>query len=831
MNHEIEWEHLTILEEIGYGSSASVYRALLDGEAYAVKRVCIPSTPEEEKDLIRALGSEDAAKAYCMERAQACQHEARMLRLLPENPHIASILATRITQNEIGCEVDFLMESLEPFTEYMTLHVLHEENVIQLAIDLCQGLIALENARIIHRDLKPENILVDTRQDKPVFKLCDFGEAKILDHTLLSASVAGTFGYMAPEVYHGKKYDNRADIYALGMILYRLMNHGREPFVPVSQRIVSPTQKEDAFIRRMKGEALPSPEQASAGLSDIILRACAYYPEKRYKSAGELQDELASLIAHPKRRGKHGRSYGKRTGRFYAAVGVISLLLVLLSFVSLHWYREYYVNLCDPAIVAHLKEYGITSTARLNGNGVLYIESMDDLYCAREDGLYPWSMAKDRVRKIVFGEHVDGTPTLLTPSTVMYAPLGTTDNMVYRSVTDSAVYISPGAFQNFPHLREIEILSHTFKFSPAIPIAYCPNLTTITVPEDADILLENAYSISETPWYQEKGWRILGTTLVRYNGEDTALDRFPASIFRIAPNAFAENTALVSLSLPEGIVDIGSGAFSGCTSLFSLTLPDSLRTIGSGAFMDCSALQSLMLPRQIEEIGENAFRGCSQLTSLTCLSPSYLVENGVLYDASQVDLLWCSPAVSGTLVVPESTERIHINAFQDAWQLAGLTITSEDTAFSSSLFGACPLLTQLTLSAYDTSHTLSDGMLCTTSKSIPQLMFVLRDTKGRIEVPDGTVTLSGYAFASCRDVTEIILPPSLSYIMDYAFSGCTGLTSLALPGNLHFISNHVFSGCTQLCDVYFEGSRETWEQLTDRFDIGLSDDVTLHFGS
>ena len=110
-------------------------------------------------------------------------------------------------------------------------------------------------------------------------------------------------------------------------------------------------------------------------------------------------------------------------------------------------------------------------------------------------------------------------------------------------------------------------------------------------------------------------------------------------------------------------------------------------------------------------------------------------------------------------------------------------------------------------------------------------MFVLRDTKGRIEVPDGTVTLSGYAFASCRDVTEIILPPSLSYIMDYAFSGCTGLTSLVLPGNLHFISNHVFSGCTQLCDVYFEGSWETWEQLTDRFDIGLSDDVTLHFGS
>lgn len=85
---------------------------------------------------------------------------------------------------------------------------------------MCRALAACEKQNIIHRDIKPQNILVSENR---TYKLADFGIAKVSEKTG-SGTMAGTNGYIAPEVANRQKYGKEVDIYSLGMVLYWLMN-------------------------------------------------------------------------------------------------------------------------------------------------------------------------------------------------------------------------------------------------------------------------------------------------------------------------------------------------------------------------------------------------------------------------------------------------------------------------------------------------------------------------------------------------------------------------------------------------------------------------------
>ena len=99
---------------------------------------------------------------------------------------------------------------------------------------------------------------------------------------------------MAPEVYRGLNYDHRVDIYSLGIVLYRLMNNNLLPFV-TQRQFIDPSMKKIALERRMCGEMLPLPCEASDGMADIILKACEYDPSKRYSTATEMKNDLLKL--------------------------------------------------------------------------------------------------------------------------------------------------------------------------------------------------------------------------------------------------------------------------------------------------------------------------------------------------------------------------------------------------------------------------------------------------------------------------------------------------------------------------------------------------------
>ena len=189
---------------------------------------------------------------------------------LKDNDHVVAMQDYYVDYNEEIPEwtIYIRMELLMPLSDYMVTHEPEEKWVVRLGIEMCDALEECAENDILHRDIKPENILV---AEDGTFRLGDFGVARQMDLTTASLSLKGTFTYMAPEIYHGEKYGVKTDQYSLGIVLYRLMNRNRDPFVDPASRMVYYKDREDALRRRMSGEQLPLPADASEKLASVIL--------------------------------------------------------------------------------------------------------------------------------------------------------------------------------------------------------------------------------------------------------------------------------------------------------------------------------------------------------------------------------------------------------------------------------------------------------------------------------------------------------------------------------------------------------------------------------
>ena len=186
------------------------------------------------------------------------------------------------------------MEFLTPLTSYIANKEITVKDVARIGIDICKALEVCEKEKIIHRDIKPENIFVSSRED---FKLGDFGIAKKLENTSVSLTKKGTLSYMAPEVYKGQPYTASVDIYSLGIVLYRLLNYNRNPFMPPYPERIQYHHREEARVRRMSGEPLPPPISAPEDFARVILKACAYDPANRFPDARSMRQAIESIVS------------------------------------------------------------------------------------------------------------------------------------------------------------------------------------------------------------------------------------------------------------------------------------------------------------------------------------------------------------------------------------------------------------------------------------------------------------------------------------------------------------------------------------------------------
>jgi tetratricopeptide (TPR) repeat protein len=209
---------------------------------------------------------------------------------------------------------------------------------LELFLRVCDGVAHAHRRGVIHRDLKPENILVDA-EGAP--HIVDFGISRAVDSRVTSMThageVIGTFAYMAPEQLAGKpeEIDARADVWALGVLLYRLLT-GRPPIE------VEGVSLPEIVRRVTEGEVLPAggiDRSLRGDLETILSTALAASPQDRYASVDQLASDVRRFLTdEPITARPHSALYqlGKLARRHRGLVGglVLSLLLLVVAIVG-----------------------------------------------------------------------------------------------------------------------------------------------------------------------------------------------------------------------------------------------------------------------------------------------------------------------------------------------------------------------------------------------------------------------------------------------------------------------------------------------------------------
>lgn len=292
------WPEWHIEKVLGRGSFGVVYKAVrLDHNirSYsAIKVITIP-TDGTQVDSLRSEGLDmNATRTYLQGIVNDFVSEIQIMESFKGMQNIVSVEDYKVVErtDQIGWNIYIRMELLTPFNQYICDRKLSEAEVIKLGCDICTALEICQKRNIIHRDIKPENIFVNDFGD---FKLGDFGIARKMENVTGGLSQKGTFNYMAPEVAGNGRYDGRADIYSLGIVLYRLLNQNRLPFLDTQKQLLSPNERRVAVERRLRGEPLPAPCEASPTMAALILSACAYDPNKRFSNPTAMKRALINV--------------------------------------------------------------------------------------------------------------------------------------------------------------------------------------------------------------------------------------------------------------------------------------------------------------------------------------------------------------------------------------------------------------------------------------------------------------------------------------------------------------------------------------------------------
>jgi eukaryotic-like serine/threonine-protein kinase len=191
------------------------------------------------------------------------------------------------------------MELLEgaPLNELIK-QPLPPERLLNILIQTGHGLAAAHKSNIVHRDMKPENIYVTFTSEGDVPKLLDFGIAKMTgnegnNHLTKTGTIFGTPFYMAPEQALGQNVDQRADIYAMGVIMYEIFTgavpFAGESFMAILTQHITSEPKPPSRMAADNGRGMPP------GIEEIIVRAMKKEPDQRYQTMDELVAALVTV--------------------------------------------------------------------------------------------------------------------------------------------------------------------------------------------------------------------------------------------------------------------------------------------------------------------------------------------------------------------------------------------------------------------------------------------------------------------------------------------------------------------------------------------------------
>jgi serine/threonine protein kinase, bacterial len=258
-------------ERVARGSLATVYRGTLEGRSVALK-----------------LYPPDAPTIAAAERARRERDAQRAV----DHPSVARWIASGLARDGSPYLVSEWIEGAR-FEDRFGGRPQPWSSLRPILAALARGLRAIHAASIVHRDVKPSNVILPAQGEAAV--LLDFGHALLLDEVRLTERgfTLGTPAYMSPEHVEGRALDGRADLYALGVVLYRGLT-GTLPFDGPSPAVILDRQRcEPVQPPRERAPRAAIPD----GAQDLAMWLLAKSPADRVPNAHVLLHTLQALEA------------------------------------------------------------------------------------------------------------------------------------------------------------------------------------------------------------------------------------------------------------------------------------------------------------------------------------------------------------------------------------------------------------------------------------------------------------------------------------------------------------------------------------------------------
>lgn len=428
------------------------------------------------------------------------------------------------------------------------------------------------------------------------------------------------------------------------------------------------------------------------------------------------------------------------------------------------------------------------------------------------------------------------------------------------AIPNSVISIGIEAFSDCSNLMTISI-PNSVKNIGNEAFSGCINLSNINMPSSVTSI--GRYAFSNTGIYKNcpDGLFMVGKWVCGYKGimpPNTTIS-FPEGVLGVADAAFESYSTLAEIVIPNSVVTIGGGAFLSCSNLAAITIGNSVVNIGNGAFKDCVSLSRVNVPNSVAVIGNYAFSGCKKLISATVGNFVTSIGNNAFDGCSELKTIrvlvtdysfFCNNTVVGLIKTQIAKPVILVN--EDGDEIQDYSIPMGVKCIGKSAFQNCIGLKSVAI-PYSVI-------------SIGDLAFWNCSNLLSVTIPSSITSISGSAFHNCYDLTikvhvtdysqfcnnqivhlivyntgcpihlidekgneieEYVIPEGTTSISDYAFQNCGYIKCVTIPSTIKSIGYESFVGCSSLKDVYCFAEEVP---LTDKYAFNRSGAIfaTLH---
>ena len=371
----------------------------------------------------------------------------------------------------------------------------------------------------------------------------------------------------------------------------------------------------------------------------------------------------------------------------------------------------------------------------------------------------------------------------------------------------------------------------------------CPNIHKVTIAIPPLSGMKSYFGSQVTEYVLEEGVNAIGDNAFARCTTLTSIT-IPNTVTSIGTYAFQDCIGLTSIEIPNSVTNIADKTFFGCKNLVSVTLPNSITSIGQFAFYECTKLADIEIPNSVTSIADHAFARCYGLTSIYIPKSVTSLGQGAFSECTSLSKVTLAmekiPTYASSnfgnkvkeFVLEEGVKTIDSRAFAYSASMTSISIPSTVTSFGTDAFDGCIGLKRVDIT--DLNAWCKNAKYWS-AKSNPlfyaRKLYLNGEEVTTLDVPNSATAIRQYALEGCsslkrinitnlatwcenglrsklegkyrlylngKEVTDLVVPETVTTIGENAFNCCSGLTSAIIPNTVTTINNGAFRNCPKM---------------------------------